>query len=105
LASQDGKAAVQVNPRTLAGFNVMSISRQLDRRPTTDMKWLVHDLLKGEHNDIPPQRSLGQLTGAAIDVRAYSFEPTPVHIVSYRRTGETLGLEPSTIRQEAFRQA
>jgi hypothetical protein len=80
----------------------MSISRQFDRRPTTYMKWLVHDLLKGEHDDIPPHRSLGQLTGAPVDAGAYSFEPTPVHIVSYRRTRETLGLEPGAIRQEAL---
>src|ERR1700678_2178490 len=70
----------------------MSISRQLDRRPTTYMKWLVHDLLKGEHDDIPPQRSPGQLTGAPVDAGTYSFEPTPVHIVIVSMNGRDLGL-------------
>ena len=83
----------------------MSIPRQLNRRSSADVKWLVHDLLEGEHDNIPPQRGFAELARAAIDAGSYSFEPTPVHIVSYRRASEPLGLEPSAIRQEALRQA
>jgi hypothetical protein len=83
----------------------MSIPRELHRRPTTYMKWLVHDLLEREHDNIPPQRCFGELAGAPVYAGSYSFEPTPVHIVSYRRTSEPLDLKPGAIRQEAFWQA
>jgi hypothetical protein len=33
----------------------MSIPRQFDRCSSADVKWLVHDLLEGEHNNIPSQ--------------------------------------------------
>jgi hypothetical protein len=83
----------------------MGIPRQFDRRPTAYVKWLVHDLLEGKHDNIPPQRGLGELTWPPVDAGTYSFEPTPVHIVSYRGTRDPLGLEPGAIRQEALRQA
>ena len=83
----------------------MSITGQFDRRSSADVKWLVHDLLEGEHDNIPSQRGLGKLAWPPVDAGSYSFEPTPVHIVSYRRTREPLGLEPGAIRQEALRQA
>ena len=46
--------SIEVNPRRFAGFKVVSVASQLDRGPTAYMKWLAHDLLEGEHDNIPP---------------------------------------------------
>jgi Transcriptional regulator, AbiEi antitoxin, Type IV TA system len=43
----------------------MSIPGQFDRRSSADVKWLVHDLLEREHDNIPPQRCFGELAGAS----------------------------------------
>ena len=63
----------------------MSIARQFDRRSSADMKGLVHNLLEGQHNNIPSQRGLGKLAWPPVNAVTYSFEPTlwQTHKVSY----------------------